>query len=88
MADSRRGWGGCDSSALLAEELWHRVGGGEADTELGLRPSPATMHATLTRVISSVRTQPGDRITNTPEWTRTFGSEYVRSLGAETDGFG
>lgn len=46
-----------------------------------------TTHATLTRVISSVGAQVGDRILNTPEWTLTLHSDYVHPLGGDNDLF-
>jgi len=60
---------------------------GKPTPEWTLGATGGTTHATLTRVIGSVGASPGDHILNTPEWTLTLHTEYVRSVGADVDAF-
>ena len=55
--------------------------------ELTLSASGSYNHSQLTRVVPGSGAEVGDKLLDTPDWSATFGAEYIRGLSPEWDAF-
>ena len=60
---------------------------GRVTSELTLSATASVNHSQLTKVVPGSGAEIGDKLLDTPDWSATFGAEYVRDLSADIDGF-